>query len=88
MTSGSQLMHNIVNAQYWQLVGPESPDQVPLGLRPKPNQVIAPGAGNRIEGITPWMPEFQLEQFLTRIDREMVDVSGLNDLLRGMAPAR
>jgi hypothetical protein len=33
------------------------------------------------------MPEFQLEQFLTRIDREMVDVSGLNDLLRGLAPA-
>jgi len=87
LTSGSQLMHNIVNAQYWQLTGPEAPDDVPLGLRPKPNQVVAPGAGNRIEGITPWMPEFQLEQFLTRIDREMVDVSGLNDLLRGMAPA-
>ena len=87
LTSGSQLMHNIVNAQFWQLVGPESPDSVPLGLRPKPNQVIAPGAGNRVEGITPWMPEFQLEQFLTRIDREMVDVSGLNDLLRGLAPA-
>ena len=32
------------------------------------------------------MPEFQLEQFLARIDREMVDVSGLNDLLRGLAP--
>ena len=87
ITSGSQLMHNIVNAQYWQLVGPESPDQVPLGLRPKANQVIAPGAGNRIEGIQPWMPEFQLEQFMTRLDREMVDVSGLNDLLRGLAPA-
>jgi hypothetical protein len=80
-------MHNIVNAQYWQLTGPEAPDSVPVGLRPKPNQVIAPGAGNRIEGISPWMPEFQLEQFLTRIDREMVDVSGLNDLLRGLAPA-
>ena len=87
MTSGSQLMHNIVNAQYWQLTGPEAPDQVPLGLRPKANQVIAPGAGNRIEGIQPWMPEFQLESFLARIDREMVDVSGLNDLLRGLAPA-
>jgi hypothetical protein len=87
ITSGSQLMHNIVNAQYWQLVGPESPDQVPVGLRPKPNQVIAPGAGNRVEGITPWMPSFQLEEFLTRLDRELVDVSGLNDLLRGMAPA-
>jgi len=87
MTQVSQLMNNIVNAQYWQLIGPESPDQVPIGLRPKANQVIAPGAGNRIEGITPWMPSFQAEENMARIDREMVDVSGLNDLLRGMAPA-
>jgi hypothetical protein len=87
ISSGSQLMHNIVNAQYWQLVGPDSPDAVPAGLKPKPQQVIAPGAGNRVEKIEPWMPEFQLEQFLTRIDRELVDVSGLNDLLRGMAPS-
>jgi hypothetical protein len=87
LTSGSQLMHNVVNSQYWQLVGADSPDQVPLGLRPKANQVVAPGAGNRIERIEPWMPEYQLEQFLSRIDREMVDVTGLNDLLRGLAPA-
>jgi hypothetical protein len=87
ISSGSQLMHNIVNAQYWQLVGPDSPDAVPAGLKPKPQQVVAPGAGNRIEKIEPWMPEFQLESFLSRIDREMIDVSGLNDLLRGMAPA-
>jgi hypothetical protein len=86
ITNNAQLMHNIVNAQYWQLTGPESPDSVPNGLRPKANQVIAPGAGNRIEGIQPWMPEFQAEQALGRIDREMIDVSGLNDLLRGMAP--
>jgi hypothetical protein len=56
LTSGSQLMHNIVNAQYWQLVGPESPDDVPIGLRPKPNQVVAPGAGSRIGGITRGCP--------------------------------
>jgi hypothetical protein len=87
ISSGSQLMHNIVNAQYWQLTGQEAPDQVPVGLRPKPNQVVAPGAGNRIEKIDPWMPEFQLEQFLGRIDREKVEVSGINDLLLGLAPS-
>ena len=38
------MMHNIVNGQYWQLVGPEAPDDGPgAGCRPKPNQVIAPG---------------------------------------------
>jgi hypothetical protein len=87
MTSGSQMIGNAVNAQYWQLVGPESPESVPAGLKPTPNRVIGPGAGNRIESIDPWMPEFQLEQYLSRIDREMADVSGLNDLLRGLAPA-
>ena len=39
------------------------------------------------EPSSPWMPEFQLEQYLARLDREMADVSGLNDLLRGLAPA-
>jgi hypothetical protein len=34
------------------------------------------------------MPEFQIEQYLTRIDRELVDISGLNDLMRGMAPTQ
>ena len=87
LTSGSQLMHNTINAQYWQLYGPEAPDVVPPGLKPTPNRVVAPGAGNRIESISPWMPEFQLEAFLARLDREMADVSGLNDLLRGLAPA-
>src|SRR5213078_2506239 len=28
MTSGSQLMYNVVNAQYWQLTGQEAPDSV------------------------------------------------------------
>lgn len=87
MTSGSQLMNNVVNAQFWQLVGPEAPETVPPGLKPIPNRVVGPGAGNRIEKIDPWMPEFQLEQFMARLDRELADVSGLNDLLRGLAPS-
>ena len=87
LSSGSQMIGNAINAQYWQLVGAEAPEVVPAGLKPMPNRVIGPGAGNRIESIDPWMPEFQLEQYLARIDREMADVSGLNDLLRGLAPA-
>jgi hypothetical protein len=82
----AQMMSQTVNAQYWQLVGPEAPDVVPTGMRPQGNKVIAPGAGNRIEAISPWMPSFQAEQYLARIDRELQDVSGLNDLLRGLAP--
>jgi len=87
LSAGGTLINKTVGAQFWQLVGPEAPDRTPQGLRPKPNEVVAPGAGNRIEKIEPWMPEFQLEQYLARLDREMVDVTGLNDLLRGMAPA-
>ena len=34
------------------------------------------------------MPEFQIEQYMSRVDRELVDVSGLNDLMRGMAPTQ
>jgi len=85
-SEAAQMMSRAINGQYWQLVGPESPDVVPPSLRPTPNQVIGPGAGNRIEAISPWMPSFQVETHLARIDRELNDVSGLNDLLRGLAP--
>ena len=77
-----------VGGQYWQLVGPEAPDKVPQGVEPQPDRTIAPGAGNRIEKIEPWMPQFQFNDYLDRLDRELADVSGLNDLLRGLAPAQ
>lgn len=83
----SQMMSRAIKGQYWQLTGPEAPDTVPAHVRPIPNGVTAPGAGNRIEAIQPWMPEFQAEQYLTRLDREAVEVTGLNDLLRGLAPS-
>jgi len=88
VTAGSQMMQRTIDGQLWQLTGPEAPDVVPSNAVPKPNKVTAPGAGNRVEKIEPWMPEFQLEQLLSRLDRELADISGLNDLLRGLAPAQ
>ena len=88
LSENAQMIGRIVNGQMWQLTGPEAPNSVPSNLRPVPNNVIAPGPGNRLESIEPWAPEFQLDQYLNRIDREMTDVSGLNDLLRGMAPTQ
>ncbi len=88
ITAGSQMIANGVAGDYWQLVGPEAPSRVPPGLKPRRNELIGPGPGNRIETITPFIAQFQLEQFLGRIDREMATVSGLNDLLLGLAPAQ
>jgi hypothetical protein len=88
LSAGAQMVAKAVSGQFWQLVGPEAPDRVPPDVAPKADKVIAPGAGNRIEKIEPWMPEFQWQDYLDRIDRELVDVSGLNDLLRGLAPAQ
>jgi len=88
LSAGAQMVAKAISGQFWQLVGPEAPDRVPPDVAPKADKVIAPGAGNRIEKIEPWMPEFQWGDYLDRIDRELVDVSGLNDLLRGLAPAQ
>jgi len=88
LSAGAQMISKTVGGQFWQLTGQEAPDKVPMGLEPKPDKVIAPGAGNRVESIDPWMPQFQFDQYLDRIDRELADVSGLNDLLRGLAPAQ
>lgn len=88
VTSGSQMIHNGVAGDYWQLTGPDAPVRVPQGLKPERNKLVAPGPGNRIETITPFIAQFQLEQYLGRIDRELAAISGLNDLLLGLAPAQ
>ena len=88
ITNGSQMIHNGTSGDAWQLVGPDAPMRVPAGLKPKRGEMVGPGPGNRIETITPFIAEFQLEQFLGRIDRELATVSGLNDLLLGLAPAQ
>jgi hypothetical protein len=88
LSENAQMIHRAVAGQLWQLTGPEAPSTVGPGLEPQPNKVLAPGAGNRLEAIQPWMPEFQIEQYMARIDRELTDISGLNELMRGMAPAQ
>lgn len=88
VTAGSQMIANGVAGDFWQLTGPDAPTRVPPGLKPTRNAMVAPGPGNRIETITPFIAEFQLEQYLGRIDRELAAISGLNDLLLGLAPAQ
>lgn len=87
-TAGSQMIYNGVAGDFWQLTGPDAPTRVPPGLKPRRNELVAPGPGNRIETITPFIATFQLEQHLGRIDRWAAAVSGLNDLLLGLAPAQ
>lgn len=88
ITAGSQMISNAVAGDYWQLIGPDAPTRVPAGLKPRRNELVGPGPGNRIEVITPFIAQFQLEQYLGRLDRELSTVSGLNDLLLGLAPAQ
>ena len=88
LTAGGQMIKNGVAGDYWQLVGADAPTRVPPGLKPKRNELVGPGPGNRIETITPFIAQFQLEQFFGRIDRTKAALSGLNDLLLGLAPAQ
>jgi hypothetical protein len=88
ITAGAQMIAKATAGDYWQLTGADAPSAVPPGAKPKLNEVATPGAGNRIEAITPVIVQFQLEQFLARLDREMTVESGLNDLLLGLAPAQ
>jgi hypothetical protein len=88
VTAGSQMIANGVAGDFWQLTGPDAPTRVPAGLKPRRNEMVAPGPGNRIESITPFIAQFQLVQHLGRIDRDLAAISGLNDLLLGLAPAQ
>lgn len=88
MTNGSQMIANVTGGDAYQLTGPDAPIRAPSGLKPVKGGIVAPGPGNRIEVITPFVAQFQLEQYLGRIDQELSVISGLNPLLLGLAPAQ
>jgi hypothetical protein len=87
ITAGAQMINKATAGDYWQLTGENAPARGVANVKPMLNQTISPGPGNRFESIAPYIAEFQLEQFLGRLDREMAIISGLNDLLLGLAPA-
>jgi len=87
ITAGAQMIAKATAGDYWQIVGENAPAKGAAGVSPKLNETISAGGGNRIEPITPVVIQFQLEQFLGRIDREMATDSGLNDMLLGLAPS-
>ena len=87
ITNAGQMIQSIVGGQMWQLVGAEAPDEVPENALPKPNGVAAPGPGNELRAIQPFMPQFAIEDYIKRLDQELETGSGLNELLLGRAPA-
>lgn len=87
ITAGGQMIHSIVGGQMWQIVGSEAPEAVSDNFIPKPNKVATPGPNAELKAITPFVPQFALEDYLKRLDEEMTTISGLNDLLIGRAPA-
>jgi len=88
VTAMAQMIQSVVGGQMWQLVGAEAPDEVPPNALPKPGRVATPGPGNELRAIQPFIPNFQIEQYIGRIDRELTVATGLNDLLLGLAPAQ
>ena len=87
ITAGAQMIQKATAGDYWQITGENAPARGAANVKPTLNQTISPGPGNRFESIAPFIAEFQLEQFLGRLDREMAIISGLNDLLLGLAPS-
>ena len=88
ITAMAQMIQSVVGGQMWQLVGADAPDEIPPNALPKPGRMAAPGPGNEIRSIQPFIPNFQIEQYIQRIDRELTVATGLNDLLLGLAPAQ
>lgn len=87
ISAGANMIHKATAGDYWQITGENAPARGAANVKPILNQTVSPGPGNRFEAIAPYIAEFQLEQFLGRIDREMAIISGLNDLLLGLAPS-
>ena len=86
ITQQAQMIQSIVGGQRWQIVGPDAPDEVPPGSMPGPDGMTAPGPGNEIKAITPFVPEFAIEDYNKRMDSELEKASGLNEVLLGTVP--
>ena len=86
LSEAGQMIHSAVGGQMWQIVGTDAPDDVPANAIPRPNKVAAPGAGNELKTIQPFLPAFPVEEYLKRLDHEIEGVSGINELLLGRAP--
>ena len=87
ISEGGQMIHSIVGGQMWQVVGSGAPDTISDNMIPKPNKVATPGPDAELKAITPFVPQFALEDYMKRLDGELETMSGLNDLLIGRAPA-
>lgn len=87
ITNQAQFIHQVIGGQMFQLIGQDAPEEVPANAIPKPGRIATPGAGNRIEPIQPFLPQMQIEDYNRRIDRELTVISGLNELLLGIAPS-
>lgn len=88
ITDGAAMIHSIVGGQRYQLVGTEAPTEMPDNAIPQPNKIATPGPNAEIKAIQPFIPQYAIEDHNKRIDRELAVVSGLNDLLLGLAPAQ
>lgn len=86
LSEAGQMIHSAVGGQMWQLVGTEAPDTLSDNMMPKPNKVATPGPNAEIKTIQPFVPAFPVEEYLKRLDYEIVGVTGLNELLTGRAP--
>lgn len=86
LSEAGQMIHSAVGGQMWQIVGSGAPDSVSDNMIPKPNKVATPGPDAEIKTIQPFLPAFPVEEYLKRLDYEIVGVTGLNELLTGRAP--
>lgn len=87
ITAGAQMIAKATAGDYWQVTGENAPARGRSDVKPVLNQAVSAGPGNRFEAIQPFVIQFQLEQYLGRLDREKATLSGLNDLLLGLAPS-
>ena len=66
----------------WQLTG-ENADSIPGGIVPKAGEIVAVGAGNRIEPIAKTINQFPVQQLIEQIFNLFHRVTGLSEVLFG-----
>jgi hypothetical protein len=69
----------------WQINGPNAPsERVPQAAVPAAGKVAAPGPGNAINPVNPWMPAYQIDTYLKEIEHKIEEISGISETLKGL----
>lgn len=84
-----QLIYKVLAKPQHQILGGDDyPTEFSASMMPGADRPGMPGPGNRIEPVQAFIPAFQWGEYMKYLDQKLVEMTGMSDLLMGLAGSR